>query len=210
MLTTPESTCARAFHAGRARDRQVQFLVRRLLVSDRIRERKGGGFMFLPQIVAASLALAAALTSEGVALFLSGATVGRAAPTECVEAAVSRLRDQLAHDARVRLVEKREQAFLVVEVRECGSRWKNEVSGVVGVGVTLGGGRVTRTGTSVEGGVGVQRRRHGYVILRGASVDRRREFSSLDRTEYFDEAVSVAAGQLLDWVEELQPERTSR
>jgi len=140
---------------------------------------------------------------EGARLFLSDASGGRA-PADCVKAAVPRLRDRLAHDPRVRLVEKRDEATVVVDVRECGSRWETKASGAIDVGVTVGGQNLPRSGsgTATQAEVGVQRRLSGYVILRARSTDRAPEFSSLRRTGVFSEAVSVTAEQLLAWVEE--------
>ena len=71
-------------------------------------------------------------------LFLSDASGGRA-PADCVKAAVPRLRAQFSRDRRLRLVESRDEATLVVDVRECGSRWETKTSGEIGVGVTMGG-----------------------------------------------------------------------
>jgi hypothetical protein len=147
-----------------------------------------------------------------VPLFLDDVSGGRA-PAACVKAALPRLRDQLARDGRVRLVETREEATLVVDVRECGSRWETKTGGEVGVGVTVGGGGPPRTasgsGSATQVGVGVRRQLSGYVVLRARSTDRAPEFTSLPHTELFAEAVSVTSAQLLDWVgehaRELQP-----
>ena len=121
-------------------------------------------------------------------LFLSDASGGRA-PADCVKAAVPRLRAQFSHDRRLRLVESRDEATLVVDVRECGSRWETKTSGEIGVGVTMGGRSVPRaasgSGTATQAGVGVQRQLSGYVILRARSADRAPEFSSLPRTDLF-------------------------
>jgi hypothetical protein len=171
--------------------------------------------MVLSGLIVAMLLLAppgAEPPPDGVPLFLSDASGGRA-PAGCVKAAVPRLRDQLAHDGRVRLAKSRDEATVVVDVRECGSRWETKASGEIGVGVTVGGQSVPRTGsgagTATQTGVGVRRQLSGYVILRARSTDRAPEFSSLHRTDVFSEAVSVTAEQLLDWVEEhadeLQP-----
>lgn len=169
--------------------------------------------MILSGLIAATFLLAAPGVEpppDGVLLFLSDVAGGRA-PAECVRAAVPRLRDRLAHDGRVRLVEKRDEATLVVDVRECGSRWETKPSGEIGVGVTMGGQSLPRTGSGADtqAAVGAQRRLSGYVILRARSADRAPEFSSLRRTDVFSEAVSVTAEQLLEWVEghaeELQP-----
>lgn len=169
--------------------------------------------MILSGLIAAMLLCAATGAErppDGVPLYLSDASGGRA-PADCVKAALPRLRDRLAPGGRVRLVEKRDEATVVVDVRECGSRWETKASGVIGVGVTVDGQSVPRagSGTGTQAGVGVQRQLSGYVILRARSTDRAPEFSSLHRTEVFSEAVSVAAEQLLDWVEEhaeeLQP-----
>jgi hypothetical protein len=165
--------------------------------------------MLIPQLLAAALALAAAppteapsQPTEGVALFLSAASSGRVAPAECVKAAVSRLRDRLAAGGSVRLVEKADEAAVVVDVRECGSRRETSASGEVGVGVTVGGGRYGSRGGGSEGGISIHRQQYGYVVLRARSDEGVREFSSLHRTELFDEAVSVAADRLLDWIDE--------
>ncbi len=168
--------------------------------------------MILSGLIAATFLLAPATgpAPEGVPLFLSDASGGRA-PADCVKAIVPRLRAQLAHDRRLRLVESRDEATVVVDVRECGSRWETKPSGEVGVGVTVGGQSVPRAGSGAgtQAAIGVHRRRSGYVILRARSADRAPEFSSLHRTDVFSEAVSVTAEQLLDWVEEhaeeLQP-----
>jgi hypothetical protein len=149
---------------------------------------------------------------EALPLFLSDASGGRA-PADCVKAAVPRLRAQLSGDHRLRLVENRDEATLVVDVRECGSRWETKTSGGIGVGVTMGGGSVppaaNGSGTTTQSNVGVQRRLSGYVILRARSAERGPEFSSLHRTEIFSEAVSVTAEMLLEWIgehaEELRP-----
>lgn len=163
--------------------------------------------MILSGLIAATFLLGPGIERppDGVPLFLSDASGGRA-PADCVKAAVPRLRAQLSHDRRLRLVESRDEATLVVDVRECGSRWETKASGEIGVGVTMGGGSVPRaatgSGTATQSAVGVQRRLSGYVILRARSADRAPEFSSLHRTDVFSEAVSVTAEQLLDWVEE--------
>jgi hypothetical protein len=168
----------------------------------------------LSAVMAATLLLAALGTEpppEGARLFLSDASGGRA-PADCVKAAVPRVRDRLAHDPRVRLVENRDEATVVVDVRECGSRWETKASGEIGVGVTVGGQSVPRAGgsTGTQTAVGVQRRLSGYVILRARSTDRAPEFSSLHRTDVFSEAVLVTAEQLLDWVEEHAEELSPR
>jgi hypothetical protein len=165
-------------------------------------------------MVTATLLLAAPETeppAEGARLFLSDASGGRA-PDDCVRTAVPRLRDRLAHDPRVRLVEKRDEATVVVDVRECGSRWETKASGAIGVGVTVDGQSVPRagSGTGTQTAVGVRRQLSGYVILRARSTDRAPEFSSLHRTEVFSEAVLVTAEQLLDWVEEHAEELSPR
>ena len=170
--------------------------------------------MILSAVMAATFLLAAAGTEPppgGVPLFLSDASGGRA-PADCVKAALPRLRDRLAPDGRVRLVEKRDEATVVVDVRECGSRWETRASGEIGVGVTVGGQSVPRAGSSAgtQTSVGVRRRQAGYVILRARSADRAPEFSSLHRTDLFAEAVSVTAEQLLDWVEEHAEELSPR
>jgi hypothetical protein len=150
--------------------------------------------------------------ASDVPLFLDDVSGGRA-PDACVKAALPPLRDQLARDGRVHLVNTREEATVVVDVRECGSRWETKAGGEVGVGVTVGGGGSPRTapggGTATQVGVGVRRQLSGYVVLRARSTDRAPEFTSLPHTDLFSEAVSVSAAQLLDWVgehaEELQP-----
>jgi hypothetical protein len=163
--------------------------------------------VILSGLIAASFLLGPGteLPPDGVTLFLSDASGGRA-PADCVKAAVPRLRAQFSHDRRLRLVESRDEAALVVDVRECGSRWETKASGEIGVGVTMGGRSVPQAasggGTATQTGVGVQRRLSGYVILRARSADRAPEFSSLHRTDLFSEAVSVTAEQLLGWVEE--------
>jgi hypothetical protein len=164
--------------------------------------------VILSGLIAATFLLAAPRTDpppDAVPLFLSDASGGRA-PASCVKSTLPRLRDRLAHDGRVRLVEKRDEASLVVDVRECGSRWETKASGEIAVGVTMGGMSVPRTatgsGTATQAAVGVQRQLSGYVVLRARSADRAPEFSSLHRTDLFAEAVSVTAEQLLDWVEE--------
>ena len=163
--------------------------------------------MILSGLIAAAFLLGPGTEAPpgGVTLFLSDASGGRA-PADCVKAAVPRLRAQFSHDRRLRLVESRDEATLVVDVRECGSRWETKTSGEIGVGVTIGGRSgpqaASGSGTATQAGVGVQRRLSGYVILRARSADRAPEFSSLHRTDLFSEAVSVTAEQLLDWVEE--------
>ncbi len=166
--------------------------------------------MFLPLVVAAALAAPVPPASDSLPIFLSDASFGRSAPTECVKAAISRLRDQFVYDPSIRLVAKPEEASMVVEVRECGSTWKTKAGGEFGVGVTLGGQRVASDGTNVQGIVGVARRHYGYVILRASSMGQIREFSSLHRTDYFDEAVSIAASQLVEWIDEYQQAGESR
>ena len=169
--------------------------------------------MILSGLIAATFLFAAPgfePPSDGVPLFLDDASGGRA-PADCVKTAVPRLRDRLAHDTRVRLVKSRGEATVVVDVRECGSRWETKASGEAGVGVTVVGRSLPRTGsdTATQAAVGVRRQLSGYVILRARSADRAPEFSSLHRTDVFSEAVSVTAEQLLDWAEEhaeeLQP-----
>jgi hypothetical protein len=150
-----------------------------------------------------------------VPLFLDD-TSGARAPAACVKAALPRLRDQLSRDARVRLVDGREEAAVTVDVRECGSRWETKTGGEAGVTVTTGGrgsaptAGVRPSGTSTNVGVGVSRQLSGYVILRARSLDRAPEFTSLPHTDVFTDAVSVTADLLLEWIGEHADELQGR
>jgi hypothetical protein len=166
--------------------------------------------MIVALLLAATVVLPAPATqppASPVPLFLDD-TSGARAPAACVKAVLPRLRDQLSRDARVRLVDGREEATVTVDVRECGSRWETKTGGEAGVTVATGGRGSTPTaggrptGTSTDVAVGVGRQLSGYVILRARSLDHAPEFTSLPHTDVFADAVSVTTGLLLEWIGE--------